>query len=249
MKRVPDRSLREVAQEWDAAVGRRHRQIVEGQDLSFWYVLLEAIERLGTRCRWDSVLDVGCGSGVLTKRLAESSRKVVGLDVSGVSIDIAQRHCGNLQNLQFVHTPVENFARSHQDEFDVVIANMMLMTTPNLASTLEAIASVLRTGGHLVFTITHPCFWPYYWGYADEPWFHYSESMLIEGPLAISHDSGTPPVTTHAHRPVSLYIEELLGHGLCIESLMEPMPSDSVAPRYPDPWAFPRFLAGRCLLV
>lgn len=49
----------------------------------------------------DRILDLGCGDGELTARIAETAAAVVGLDSSRAMIEAARRRCGHLGNARF----------------------------------------------------------------------------------------------------------------------------------------------------
>ena len=120
------------------------------------------------------------------------------------------------------------------------------MTVPNLKSFIAAVAKLLRDDGMFVFTLTHPWFWPSYWGYDKAPWFDYSREIAIEAPFRISLQQSSL-VTTHFHRPVGHYLDALTDAGLALTKLAEPLPNERDRGRYPADWQFPRFLAGRAI--
>lgn len=60
---------------------------------------------------------------------------------------------------------------------------MVLMDVLNLDSFLEGVARRLRKGGAFIFTMTHPCFWPEYYGYRNESWFRYNDDAIVESPF------------------------------------------------------------------
>src|SRR5262249_21327154 len=154
-----------------------------------------------------AVLDAGCGTGFLAERLAERACEVLAVDVSTKSIAIAKTtHAA--PNLRYEATSIEGLASRAPALFTLVVANMTLMTAPNLRSFVNGVSRLLQPGGHLVFTITHPWFWPLYWNYADEDWFDYRRELAIEAPLEISLER-QGPVTTHYHRPIAMYVTEL----------------------------------------
>lgn len=240
---------RSIAGQWDKVADLRDRQIRSGQDISYTRVLIPAVKRLTKFCRWESVLDVGCGTGALTERLASHARSVVGVDSSLQSIALAERSKTRPSNVHYVCDSVEHFAKTHEiGTFTLAVANMMLQDAPNLAGVLNAISKVLKLHGCLVITITHPLFWPEYWNYASAPWFRYDREVAIEAPFTISLEEHPVGWTTHFHRPLQQYFTSLKRSGFRIEQLLEPMPSASVAKLYPAPWRYPRFLALRCRL-
>ena len=95
-----------------------------------------------------SVLDVGCGGGVLSEAMASlGAAKVVGLDVEPDAISAATQHAeGQHWPLHYVCQPIEN----HEAElFDIVTCMEMLehVTAPELI--IEHCARLLKPGGYL----------------------------------------------------------------------------------------------------
>jgi SAM-dependent methyltransferase len=225
----------------------RARQVSSGEDLSVKHILIPTMRRLMPAGSHSNMLDVGCGTGIVTATLGTGIPKVVGIDISAESIAIARRRFGRQPNLEFECKSVEAYARSlPQGSFSLIVANMTLMTCPSLRSAVRAIGRLLADDGALVFTITHPWFWPLYWGYASSSWFKYDSEMFIEAPFAISLDARGRRTTTHVHRPLHRYVAELAGAGFNRLELHEPMPNPRVSKLYPERWQFPRFLAIRC---
>lgn len=239
------KSSTDIAREWDEIARVRYRQIVSGQDLSFNNVLLPTIRTLLEGINLESVLDVGCGTGQLTRELAAMSGKLVAVDSSARSIEIARRVCFSSGNVSFHFSSVEEYARHWSgSRFTTAVANMTLMTCLDLESFVEAVARVVAPSGCFVATITHPWFWPHYRGYANADWFSYSKEIVLEGPFNISNEV-SEYVTTHVHRPLVTYLNSLSRFGFQIDRIMEPYPQEESQALYPDPWRFPRFLAFR----
>lgn len=237
----------DLALEWDRIATLRLQQIESGVDISYKDVLTPAIWDLAAGADLTSVLDVGCGVGVLTAELAACADQVVGVDLSAQSVQLAQTRFGQVANASFAHGRIEEFVSGPRvGAFSLAVANMTLMTALSLKELLCATAAALRPGGHLIFTITHPWFWPFYWQYEQADWFDYKSEIVIEAPFRISQDNQSEVVTTHVHRPLEAYVQALIDNGFVIEHFAEPMPSAAVEKRYPEPWRYPRFLAGRC---
>lgn len=57
---------------------------------------------IGKEIRNKTILDVGCGDGVLSWMLANRGAKVVGIDISKEAIAFAKERCKNIQGLKFV---------------------------------------------------------------------------------------------------------------------------------------------------
>ena len=102
----------------------------------------------------EQVLEIGCGSGAVTRALAKHiapNGKVVGLDASGALLPIARRLAneaglGNL--IEFRHGDCRNLP-FRDNSFDVVLTVTTLSHVPNVDRALQEIVRVTRPGGRL----------------------------------------------------------------------------------------------------
>lgn len=231
---ITDMTPAAVAAEWDAIAPVRHRQISQGADHSATAVLAPSVLSLLPRVQ--SAIDIGCGTGWLSRLALRRAARVVGVDVSARSIELANGGRPNLK-LSFVHAEFTAFAKTHEGKFDAAISNMTLSTVPNLSRLVRSIKQTLRRGGTFVFTIPHPCFWPTYWQYSDAEWFSYDEEIAIESNFKIGNER-TEYSTTHVHRPLRRYTEVLRQHDFAIADIRE---------LYGKGFDLPRFVAVRCV--
>jgi SAM-dependent methyltransferase len=243
---VEPRELCDIGKEWDQLAELRYEQISSGRDYSYSHILEPTIVKLVTGQSGSSAIDVGCGVGILTEELTKLRSRVVGIDVSEYSISRA-RHHNQLGDIgDFVVASVEDYAARTVEKFDTVIANMMLMSSPNLKSTVHAMDSLMSSNGHLIITLTHPWFWPKYWGYDKAPWFFYEDEIFMEAPFAITADGPTPFAITHIHRSLEQYVSCFIETGLSLTCLIEPSAPADAPFEYRGNWRFPRFLAITC---
>ncbi|MDQ1075040.1 bifunctional 2-polyprenyl-6-hydroxyphenol methylase/3-demethylubiquinol 3-O-methyltransferase UbiG [Microbacterium sp. SORGH_AS_0969] len=220
-----------VTGEWDLIAPERDAQVAGNHDASFTRVLEPWVLDRTRGAR--NIIDVGCGTGRLTSKLHLRAETVVGIDPSSVSIDIAQSHD---DGTRYAVASAEQWAAQHPDaEIDLVVANMVLMDALHLDSFIAAIARIARKG-RILATMTHPTFWPIYWGYATNPGFDYLTEAVIEAPFKTSsHEFGL--IATHVHRPLSTYLQAFRTNGLKVTHLQEL--------RGPEPrvtFPFPRFI-------
>lgn len=244
-----NKTLLELAQEWDALAPVRADQISSGRDFSFDHVLTPLMLdlagpalRLAKNSGPVTLLDVGCGTGELTSHIAPLADRVIGIDISKRSLAIART---KLPSATFISGPLEScLADVVKERVNVVVAGMTLMSLPDLSSFADAVRRILPVGGRFIATLTHPWFWPWYWDYAREGWFSYSEEIAIEAPFRISSEQ-TEFVTTHFHRPLHRYVGEFERQGFDLELLQEPVPSPPVLGEQKPAWKYPRFLGIR----
>ena len=100
-----------------------------------------------------TVLDIGCGGGILAESMTERGANVTGIDLSEKALGVARLHLlesGNAVNYQ--HIPAEELAATRPHRFDVVTCMAMLEPVPNPASIIAACAALVKPGGHVFFS-------------------------------------------------------------------------------------------------
>jgi len=119
----------------------RKREVIPTDYLRFEIILSLA----GTRKK---ILDLGCGSGLLAKKLKSRKNDVVGLDISPQAIKRAKKR--GLQafvcNLEIERWPVK------KNCFDVVVASEVIEHILDTDKFLKNIRRVLKAKGSLILT-------------------------------------------------------------------------------------------------
>lgn len=97
-----------------------------------------------------SVLDVGCGGGLISEPLAALKAKVTGIDASGVSIQVARRHAvkEDLQ-IDYRHCLASDLDPAEQ-QFDVVINAEVVEHVPDQQQLIRDCCRHVKPGGLLV---------------------------------------------------------------------------------------------------
>ncbi|HEU4351119.1 MAG TPA: bifunctional 2-polyprenyl-6-hydroxyphenol methylase/3-demethylubiquinol 3-O-methyltransferase UbiG [Burkholderiales bacterium] len=96
-----------------------------------------------------SVLDVGCGGGILTEAMAQHGAHVTGIDLSESALRVAQLHLHESKlDIRYEESSVEDFA----GEFDIVTCMELLEHVPQPSSMVAACARLVRPGGRVFFS-------------------------------------------------------------------------------------------------
>ena len=107
--------------------------------------------RIGLRGK--TVLDVGCGGGILAESMAQRGAQVTGIDLADMPLKVAQLHLLESGNLvEYRNVAAEELARELPRHFDVVTCMELLEHVPDPASTVRACAALARPGGHVIFS-------------------------------------------------------------------------------------------------
>ena len=94
-----------------------------------------------------SVLDIGCGAGLLSEPLSRLGADVTGLDPASHLIEIARGHAqATGAEVTYVAGAVEDLARKH-GKFDVVLAMEVVEHVSDVGGFVRSAASLLRPGG------------------------------------------------------------------------------------------------------
>ena len=105
-------------------------------------------------------LDIGCGEGSNTRQLARRGAKMHAIDIAPTFIRHA-RAAEETELLGIVFSVADGTRLPFSSQsFDFVVAFMSLMDIPDQQRVLLETERVLRPGGFLQFSITHPCFDP-----------------------------------------------------------------------------------------
>ncbi|WP_114854245.1 bifunctional 2-polyprenyl-6-hydroxyphenol methylase/3-demethylubiquinol 3-O-methyltransferase UbiG [Brachybacterium sp. YJGR34] len=138
----------------------------------------EILDELGAR----SVIDVGCGTGSLSLRLAARGVAVTGIDPASASLEVARAKPG-AERVTWLHGTAEDLSAPGAGggpgaDAAVMTGNVaqVFLTDAAWASTLRAIRAALREGGHLVFEARRPA------ARAWEEWSAAIEDEIYEVP-------------------------------------------------------------------
>jgi SAM-dependent methyltransferase len=129
---------------------------------AFWRRGEQVVERmLGmvdlTIAPEETVVDIGCGVGRLTRSLAARAGQVYGLDVSREMLELAQRHNADLDNVRWLHGDGAGLAGVGDSSVDGCFSHVVFQHIPEPEITLDYVREmgrVLRPGGWALFQVS-----------------------------------------------------------------------------------------------
>jgi ubiquinone/menaquinone biosynthesis C-methylase UbiE len=150
----------EVAKFWEANAENWTRFVRAGLDVYRDALNTPAFLAMLPTVRGLSGLDIGCGEGANTRKLARLGARMQAIDVAPTFIRHAQA-TESAAPLGIAYQVANGMALPFPDGvFDFATAFMSIMDMPDHGLALREAARVLRPGGFLQFSIIHPCFSP-----------------------------------------------------------------------------------------
>jgi len=148
-----------VRRAWDANAEFWDEQMGEGNDF-FNLLIWPAVERLLVLPAGGPILDVACGNGLTSRRLAALGETAVGIDFSERMIEIARSRGGDRGIDYRVADAADRAALLALGEgaFARVLCNMALMDMAEIEPLMSDLGRLLRPGGAFVLSVLHPCF-------------------------------------------------------------------------------------------
>jgi len=194
-------------------------------------------------------LDIGCGEGHNTRLLARCGALVTALDISEAFIQHAQR-MEEQDPLGIDYIAASAVELPFDDgTFDFATGFMCFMDIPETGSVLSEACRVLKPGGFLQFSITHPCYdTPHRRNLRDEQGITYAIEVgdyfrNLDGDIIQWLFSAAPSEAKEGlplfrvprfTRTLSQWLNLVIDSGFYLEHIEEPRPSDQVVGERPD---------------
>jgi len=131
---------------------------LEAQVAVSWDEERRLLERLGLQTRM-RVLEIGCGPGLVTKRLIDAwpGIRITAIDHDAGLLASARKHLEG-SRVEFIEAPAEDLTFA-DNEFDFAIARYVFQHLPHPAEAAREARRVLKPGGRLVAIDVDAALW------------------------------------------------------------------------------------------
>ena len=169
------------------------------------------------------VLDVGCGSGFYAAAMADRGATVTGIDGSAEMVRIARRVVG--ERGTFVEHDLEQPLPLPDASFDLAVMALVYHHVYARQQLLAELRRVLRPGGRLLVSTTHPM--------SEQRWLggSYYEGGRVDAPIG---GPGNGFTINFERMTVETFVNEMLDGGFVLERLLEPRPAAALREVDPD---------------
>lgn len=100
-----------------------------------------------------TVVDVGCGGGILSESMAARDAQVTGIDLSDKALKVAKLHLlESGHQVDYRKITVESLATEQPHHYDIVTCMEMLEHVPDPASVIHSCSRLVKPGGWVFFS-------------------------------------------------------------------------------------------------
>ncbi len=172
------------------------------------------VEKLLEISQDDYVLDIACGNGNFSERMAKQGARVVAFDYSPKMIELAiKRRSSVLDKVSFHLCDATNYemltALKGDKPFTKAVANMAIMDISEISPLFKAVYDMLDENGMFVFATHHPCF-----TYENDDYF----TSCINKGVAIE---GQPMLQNYYHRTIGDILNLAFQSGFVLDGFYE----------------------------
>jgi ubiquinone/menaquinone biosynthesis C-methylase UbiE len=101
------------------------------------------------------ILDLACGQGFFSRKLASLGVHVIGADISK---ELIEKAVARSPEIKFVVTPAHNLNFAKREYFDVVLCVLAIQNIQNISDVFSEVQKVLKKGGKFILVLNHPAF-------------------------------------------------------------------------------------------
>ncbi|MEZ4622022.1 MAG: methyltransferase domain-containing protein [Caldilineaceae bacterium] len=171
-----------------------------------------------------TVLDAGCGEGIVSRLLAERGAQVTGIDVAPRFIELA-RERDRTGAIRYLCHDLSQPLPAYHEHFDQVVSNFVLNDVPDYQGFVATLATFLKTGGRIVLSMNNP-----YSAVMREKVENYFDS----GRSTLYSMAQRGIAVYYYHRTMEEYVTAFAEQGLLLRRLIDVRMSPELVARFPS---------------
>ncbi len=199
-------------------------------------LILPNLVRLMNIKKGEMVLDLACGQGFFSRELYKLGAKVMGVDISGELISLAEK-IGVEEKIKIDYkvSSADNLSFIKDNSLDKIVIVLAIQNIENVLGVFRECKRILKPSGKLFLVLNHPTFripkqssWE--WDEKNKSQYRRVDRYLSESKIEIqmhpSASSGRVPankaeMTISFHRPLQYYFKLLGKNGFAVDRLEE----------------------------
>ncbi len=196
------------------------------------------------------VLDMGCGAGDLSAYCAgQGAESVLATDLSKKMLEMAQER-NNCSSIAYARVAIEDLSLP-SEVLDVVVSSFAIHYVRDYAGLVANVARWLKPGGTFVYSTEHPMTTARKAG--EQNWVRDDAGRKLYWPVDDYNEEGERRFhwivdgVAKYHRTMATLVNALVGAGLVVTRLVEPVASEEALRREPGLATLARF--PNCLIV
>lgn len=229
--------MNDIKIDWNS-MAKAYEEFNNAEDSYSFNIEWPCIKELLPDLKGKTVLDLGCGTGIFTFLLEKCNPdKLLGIDLSEEMLQIAKEKAEKSNSdAEFILHDAATCGEVVEEPVDFIFSSTTSHYIKDLGQLFENVSKSLKAGGECIFSIIHPVYSAMYpiehadgsypedeeWNvrYLDksmrayiQPWLEYNDEY--ENHLSKSY-----------HHTFADYMNAIIGAGLSIEKVCEPMPPE-----------------------
>jgi ubiquinone/menaquinone biosynthesis C-methylase UbiE len=210
---------------WQGVANKYQRSVGSSGHYYHQHVVIPEAKKLLDLKPNDSVLDLGCGQGVLARAIRPDI-DYLGVDLSSSLVRLAEKQNRN-DRFEFMIADITESLNLPRRDFSHAAIILALQNVEDFSAVINNAAKHLKSGGQFLIVINHPYFRiprQTSWGIDEKSKLQYRRVNMYMSPLKIPIDmgpGGEHKLTWSFHNPLSAYSEALAKAGFTIAKVEE----------------------------
>ncbi len=188
-------------------------------------LILPNVLRLLNLEKNSTLLDIGCGQGILAKKIPPTI-EYTGIDLAKNLINYAGQSDKNRKHIYYIADATKPIPSGNRN-YSHAAAILALQNIENAASAIQQVSYCLQNKGKFIIVLNHPCFRiprQSGWGIGENQiQYRYINRYMspLKIPINMHPGKNQSELTWSFHQPLSYYIQSLKANGFLVDSIEE----------------------------